>query len=550
MHMKNIFIVVLVVFAGLFVSQSGYCQDEEQSKKLNIKMSQAWLRISDGDYHGALRIYRDLLKEYKTNALLNYRMGECHLELKEYNEALTYFTKAYKLDPEVDTDIKLNLGKVLQYTGKLDKAIKYYYEYKATLKPRQLERHYVNQLLRQSEIAKDILSKPVDVEIENLGTKINSKYVDAAPSITADGQTLIFTSRRPDERGTNIDPATGEYYDDVYISKWNKKDKSWSETKPIPGYINTGGHDANLSISPDGSKIFLYKNIEGETNSGDIYYSELQENGTWGKPMSISNEKYINSSYFESSACITADGNKLFFVSERERVGFGRGDIYVSEKVGNQWGKPQNLGPKINTEYDEIGVFIHPDGKTLFFTSEGHNSIGGYDIFMSVYENDEWSAPINLGYPINSIRDEYHFVLNTEGTTAYISSSREGGTGKIDIYKVDMTKYFNKSSGLSGEKKSALTGPTLSIVKGSVVDNDGKPVQTSIRIKNLSDNIEDKVISSNEKGMYFVTLPADKKYKLIVEDESYKEFEITVKLPKGKDGGTHTEIKHLILNKK
>ena len=542
--MKRIIILFITLF---FITNFNFAQKDKDV--LNIKMSAARLKFLDEDYYGAFRTYRKLHENNSNDALLNFRMGECCVALDDMEEAIPLLEKAYELDSLVNKDLFLLLGQAHQYLGNIGKAIYAYYNYKTRLTPKQLERHQVNRLLRQCLTAKDLMKDPVNVKIKNLGASINSEFTDASPSITADGKTLIFTARRPDTKGGKIDPANDEYYDDIYISTRNNDTKTWNKATQVPGSINSEGHDANLSISPDGKKIYLYKNITGKTRSGDILVSTINDAGEWSMPKSLGAN--INTSYFESSACITADGNTLYFVSERDKDGYGSGDIYLSKREGGQWAKPQNLGPVINSIYDEIGVFIHPDGKTLFFSSNGHNTMGDHDIFMSVYEDDRWTRPVNLGYPINTTKDEIHFILTTDGKTAYISSSRDGGLGKTDIYKIDMSVYFQTYEKIDREIASALSGPAISILKGSVVDAvTSEPVKTNIIVKDIANNV-DNIISSDEKGEYFIVLPADKKYELSVNKRGYKGLNVKFKLPKSKDASdTFVLVKHLFLNKK
>jgi len=524
-------------------------EPDKEKDNITMNMARAWIRFQDEDYYGALRIYRDLYEASPDNALLNYKMGECYVMVKEMKEAISHLKKVEDTDSLAHKDLFLLLGKAYQYEEQLDEAIDAYHKYKQQLKPKQLERHHVNELLRQCITAKELMNNPVNVKIKNMGTNINSKYTDASPSLSADGSTFIFTTRRPETKGGNIEPSNNEYYDDVFLSTWDDNSNSWSKAVNIPGSINTEGHDANTSISPDGKTIFLYKNIEGETKSGDIYTSIKKDDGSWAKPKPL--DKNINSTYFESSACITADGKTLYFVSERIKDGFGNGDIYSARKIGSIWSKPENLGPVINTINDEIGVFIHPDGKTLFFSSNGHNNMGGHDIFMSTIQDDgKWSEPLNLGYPINTPKEEIHFILTTNGQKAYLSSSRDNGMGKTDIYEIDMSKYFESKTDIDKDLASALSGPPLSILKGTVVDSrTSAPVEADITIRNMSSNEKPVIISSNEKGEYFITLPAEEKYEITIEHKGYKPFSTKFKLPKGASE-TYTLVKHLVLNKK
>ena len=546
---KQFITLGLLLTICLSLSLPTFAQKENDKENYTLNMAQAWFRFNEEDYNGALRIYRDLYKHYSDNAQLNLKMGQCFTELNKMDTALSYLNIAIQNDSTIKEEAYFLIGKAYQYIGDLDKAISYFYKYKSKLSPKQNDRDFVNVLLQQCLTAKENMANPVNVKIKNVGTNVNTPYVDACPSITADGKTLIFTSRRPENTGGKIDQYSEDYYDDIYLTTYDEKTKEWSQAKNLGAPINTEAHDANMSISPDGNTIFIYKNVEGVTKSGDIYYSLRKPTGEWSDPKPIDLKKYINSSYFESSACITPDGNTLYFVSEREKEGFGHGDIYYVKKEGKEWGKPVNIGTPINTVYDEIGVYIHPDGKTIFFSSNGHKNMGGYDIFMSSLSDDgKWSEPINLGYPINSTRDEIHFVLGTDRKTAYISSNRDDSYGKYDIYSIDMTYYFRSNKDIPSNIATAISGPPLSILKGKVTDAENNtPIKATIIIKNTADD-KTHITESDENGEYFITLPADVKYEILVKTKGYKNLDVKFKLPKGEDE-TFTMVKHLLLNK-
>jgi len=541
----NIRFLLSVIALGMFLLPlTAFSQKEEADK---IKMAQAWMRYNEEDYRGALRIYRELIKVTPDDAMLNFRMGQCFIEVHLMDSALMHLDKAIQNDTTIRNDAHYLVGQAYQFIGDLSKAIEHYMIYKSKLKPKQNERDYVNVLLQQCYTARENMENPVNVKIANLGTQINSPYVDANPCVSADGKRLVFSARRPENTGGKIDPWTEDYYDDIYISNYDEKSKSWQPAVSIGNPINTDFHDASLSISPDGNTIFIYKNIENVTRSGDIYFSSIKPTGEWSEPKPI-DLKYINTSYFESSASITADGNTLYFVSERKE-GFGQADIYMSKKEGREWGKPINLGPVVNTPYDEIGVFIHPDGKTLFFSSNGHKTMGGYDLFMTTLEEGKWSEPINLGYPINTTRDEVHFVLTADRKNAYISSTREGGYGNYDIYHVDMNYYFRSNKQIPAELATSLSGPPLCILRGTVVDAvTSEPIKANITIRDLNDD-KDNLTNSNDNGEYFITLPADHRIEVEVKVKGYKTLNSKFKLPKSEGGDTPTMIKHLLLNK-
>lgn len=547
-------------------SEWGKRKKKEDNKEsgISVGLARAWVLYNNKDYYGALRIYRDLYKKAPSNANLNYRMGVCFEATNKKDSALFHLNKAIATDSTVNNNAYYYIGKSYQFNEDLDKAIDNYYTFKSKEPKNKTD---VNRLLRQCETAKYMLANPVNVKITNLGPNINTEFVDASPSITADQELLVFTSRRKENVGGKICPSNEQYYDDIYTSKWDDNKKEWAKAENIGAPINTNGFDANLSISPDGQKIFIYKNIEGETGSGDIYVSTFNNDQTWSKPTAfgmpksksfvesslstVNDYKYINSSYFESSASITSDGKTLYFVSERERGGLGFGDIWTSTKVAGQWQKPVNIGPVINTEFDEVGVYIHPDGKTLFFSSEGHNAIGKHDIFISTKnEKGEWSEPINMGYPINTTKDEIHFVLSASKDKAYISSTRPNGFGMIDIYEVDMSKYFKSNKNISNELADKFTSEKMAVLRGSIVDSDsGKPVKAQIQIENTKTK-ESITIHSEDNGNYFATLPVGYQYSVRVISKTHKSFTFKVKMKDDKSKKTPSLTKHIVLNRK
>jgi YHS domain-containing protein len=295
-------------------------------------------------------------------------------------------------------------------------------------------------------------------------------------------------------------------------------------------------HDACLSISPDGKQIFVYKN----ENGGDIYVSKKSASEKWSsaKPM-----EGINSSYWESYASLSTDGKSLYFCSER-KGGQGNGDIWVSKRISkNEWEKPVNLGAIVNSDDDEISVFAHPDGKTLFFSSKGHMNMGGYDIFKTVKnEKGEWSQPENMGYPINSLGDDIDFVLNTETGRAYFSSIRPDGEGAFDIYEIDMSNYGLKAGDVK-EKSN------LSILKGEVISaHDAQKLAVNIKITNKNSGKAETEIHSDEDGNYFIMLPGKNTYELTVEYEGYKPYKLSVDLPLGAHE-VATTIKPIVLER-
>ncbi|MFH0867306.1 MAG: tetratricopeptide repeat protein [Bacteroidota bacterium] len=549
---KSLIILLLTAFViasyssseASAVSKYSEAQSPLGKKKL-FKRMKAYFRYRDADYNGALRIYREIYENNTSDAKICYLMGKCHVQLQNMDEAISFLSKAKKLDPDVAKDLHFLFGEAYQYLGNLDSAIIEYSAYKSSLKGGQLKNNPVVEVLSQTETAKNLMEHPVNVTIKNLGLDINSEFDDGMPSITADGKTLILTSRRPDTKGGGIDPNTGQYYDDIYLATWNDEKNKWNEAEDVEGDLNTTGHDACLSISPDGSTIYVYRNIPKITGSGDIFYSTKRPDGKWTNPKSIA--KPLNSSFFESSACIAPDGSAMYFVSERNGS-LGNADIWRSKKLGkNVWEKPVNLGPVVNTEDDELGVFIHPDGKTLFFTSKGHGSMGGYDVFMTQMKADSsWTDPVNLGYPINSTKDDIYFVMTADGKKAYVASRKDNGYGGADLYEIDMTKY---TFPIKIQGQEATTVETdLSILKGSVIESSAaQQLEAEIIIKDVTSGKETKLMS-DENGDFFVTLAGGKEYEITVDKAGYKKYDEKVTLPFDKDK-TYTLVKLIVLEK-
>jgi hypothetical protein len=254
-----------------------------------------------------------------------------------------------------------------------------------------------------------------------------TKYPEYRPLISADESKLIYTSRMPANSGAKIDPKDGQTFEDIFISY--NKNGSWSTSASVGAPIDTKSHDATAGLSPDGQTLYIYRTNQ----NGDIYQSHFANNA-WGSPSRL--DQKINSGGKESSITMSADGKVMYFISDKIG-GYGMGDIYktVLDDKG-KWTDAQNLGPAINTQYDEQGVYLSPDGLTLYFGSNGHNTMGGYDIFKSTYNSGQWSVPENLGYPINTPGDDVFFVMPNNKKHAYYSSNQSGGTGDMDIYMI------------------------------------------------------------------------------------------------------------------
>ncbi|MBS1650905.1 MAG: PD40 domain-containing protein [Bacteroidetes bacterium] len=481
-----------------------------------------------GKFISALNTFREIEQADKSNGAVLYYIGMCHFSLKDMAKAEEYFKRATEAQTNQNPESFLMLAKVYQIQEFNDKASESVNKFLAIPKTDKDAQAEAKVLLQQCDNAKNFIEKPLNVEVTNLGTDVNSKYDDKNPCITADGKKLVFTSRRPETTNSDVDvEGDGKYFEDIFISAYDSASQKFGKADEVPGSINTKAHDACTSISPDGKQIFIYKNDinDKESRGGDIFVSKVNS-GKWRTPEAIG--KPIASSYWEGGACISPDGKKLFFTSERPG-GYGGSDIWVVDKLNKkEWGKPLNLGAEVNSEFDEAGMFLAPDGKTLFFCSNGPNSMGNYDVFKTVNENGKWTKPVNLGYPINTSAKEGQLTISADARYAYISSDRKGGLGESDIYKIDLKNYAILEK--DGIKKS-FDG--LSILKGTIRDGYEGYGIADVEI-NISDASGTQVAStnSNENGEYFITLKPST-YNLKINKKGFKEIIEKIELKAG-----------------
>jgi outer membrane protein OmpA-like peptidoglycan-associated protein/tetratricopeptide (TPR) repeat protein len=406
----------LVTAVLVFLFSSVFSQDAKTLVAKGDKL------LGKGDYSNALSLYMQVLESQPEDAHLNFKIGLCHLHGEKKTKAISYLEKAYDLDPKIDLDIEYHMGLAYQYDHQYSRAKKFFESFKQ--KNKKLS-DIADHKIAECTIGDSLIHHPTYVEIKNIGNIVNTGFHEYAPLLSADGSTLIFTSNRSTDE---YQIKSGTNFEDIYIT--HKIENGWDEPQKISPEINSSFHDAAASISHDGKTLFLYY----EDGAGDIYTSKL-ENGEWSEPVPLN--KNINlPTFWETSACISADGKKLYFTSNRPG-GEGELDIYVSELDSKgDWGKAVNLGPTINTPMHEDSPYIHADGVTLYFSSDGHPTMGSNDIFKSELKDGKWSKPQNMGYPINSIEYDGFFMMSEDKKTGYFSALREDGMGNSDLYQV------------------------------------------------------------------------------------------------------------------
>jgi Tol biopolymer transport system component len=408
--------------------KNSFENDKEGFKLANNKLKEGEAYFEEEFYEQAIEPFLLAQNFNPNNAILNYKIGFCYLNSESRYKCLEYFKKSFELDREISTDIHYMIAQGFQLNHDFKMAINEYKAYLSTISsdPKNKELVIIERYINQCYNGIQYMNEKPTATVENMGITINSNYNDHSPLITVDESLLVFTSTRENNKKAAID---GQFDEDIFIS--NSKDNQWQFPESIGEPINNPYNNASVGLSPDGQQMLIYN---GDRGNGDIEICYF-EGKSWTSPKTVSDE--INTDFRETSACFSPDGNHIYFVSDRPG-GLGESDIYVSKKNNKgKWDKPKNIGSEINSEFSEETVFMHPDGRTLFFSSQGHRTMGGFDIFKS-QQNDlgVWEEPVNLGFPVNSADDDLCFVLSANGRHGYCSSIRSDSYGGYDIYKI------------------------------------------------------------------------------------------------------------------
>jgi len=441
-------LAVLIAFSAFAQTnvdfkKANFANDREGFDKAlaNLQKADSYFGQGPHRFERALKYYL-LANEFNpSNAYLNNQIGTIYKTLNLPNEALPFFEKAALLDPRYTVEGQKVIALTYHLDMQWDRAVQEYEKYLSMLdaemqKARkqdekdaiQAEKEEIQLRIQQCRNGKEVVKDTVRIVISNLGKSINTKYPEYSAIATEDDRKIFFTSRRSTVTGGEIPPGDVYYYEDVFYSE-RGEDGQWDGARAVPGSINTKDHEGLVAISKDGKKMIIYR----YKNGGDLFESEFDgKNWSAAKPISE-----INSPFRESHAAYSPDGNMLYFVSENIELGAKNRDIfYVVKGADGKWGKPVRLSDDINTPYNEDGVFIESSGKVMYFASQGHNSMGGYDIFKSEWDGEKWGSPVNLGYPANTPADEVFFTVQANGRKAYFDSNRRGGRGEKDIYQM------------------------------------------------------------------------------------------------------------------
>ena len=517
--MKRVLLFIAII--TLHLTTNAQVVDGKVSKEYKKAFNSALGKWYDQNYRAALVEFKVLEDQYPDNAYIKFVIGDCYIySSREKNLAIQYLEKACKSMVEDMTFFDYSdernsvspftamkqLGIAYRINYEFEKAITYFNKYKG-LWGENITEEEKKEVEREIAICKtgiQLVSNPVNIKITNLGSELNSEFPEYAPVVTADEKTIIFTSRRGEgDEGLADDYM---YFEDIYIAS-KKEDDTWGEAYKISENINSPGHEASIGLSVDGQQLLIYSSQED--HDGDIYLSTL-DGDIWSVPQAFGP---VNSADAETHACFNVDGTAVYFTSNRSG-GYGGFDLYKVTKLPNgEWSLPLNLGPTINTEYDETAPFMHPDGITLFFSSNGHETMGGYDIFETTVDEESftWRKPKNVGYPINTTTDDVFYVTSVDASRAYYASEKQGGEGEKDLYLITLV-----------DKKPEEKALTVMTGVFSMGDNKDVPDDAQITVKDAESGEILGIYKPNSKtGKYLFILPPGKTYDVSYEVEGY-----------------------------
>jgi outer membrane protein OmpA-like peptidoglycan-associated protein len=493
----------LLLLALLTLTFSGFAQ--------NKALSDAQKFFSIRNYEQALPLYLDAFAAGVKDPLALYQAATCYLKNPNTNEhfkAIPLLESALADGKGVPLTAHLELGQLYMRDEQLPKGIAALTKYKSLTKTDKKAQSDVDKAIESAHNAAALMSVPRDFKVHQFPGMVNSSFTEYNPVVSADESVMAYTALRPNTGKTR---SGDKFIEEVYIS-YNQSG-SWTEPKVVP--IASDYNVGTAGISPDGQRMLIF--MGGTTDPGNLF--QVTKSGeTWSKPSQVAGT--LNSPFLESTASITPDGKTIYFASDRKGT-LGGLDIWKIEmKSEGVWSAPINLGPEINSKSNEDAPFIHPDQKTLFFTSDGHNSMGGRDIFQSKLVGNKWTNPENMGYPVNTTSNDNYFTLIADGTRAYFSSDRKGGQGAQDIYYLDMPP-------------NSANIP-LTLLKGKILNAEtGKPMPTKMYVvdKETQKKVEFVYNPDIQTGNYLIILPPSKNYDIIIESEGFLPYTLNVNIP-------------------
>lgn len=538
MKSKSLWVfLMLLIPLGIYAQNVEFNKESFPNDKEGLKGAEKNLKTGEKlFFQGGGRTLESLdylLKAHAfnpNNGKVNYMIGQVLLLTNDFPEATPYLEKALELG-HPDPEVYYYLGEAYHLSMEFSQAIEHFALFRQNLTPEELalRRQMIEKRIAECNHGLALRASPARVFIDNLGEGVNSEYDDYSPKLLPGDDQMYFTSRRPLEHNASLDRIDYKYFENILLAE--KANDGWQLIGHAGNTLNPKNHSAVAAISHDGLTMIVYNGNKG----GDLYIAELK-NDRWSKPSRLRNG--INSRHQETSAALSTDGKQLFFISDRPG-GYGGKDIWFTSKDHrDRWHEPINMGPVLNSEYDEEGLYLSHDGQTLYFSSQGHNSMGGFDIFKSSYENGRWESPVNLGYPINTPSNDLFFRPTGDDSMAYFSSMRPDGFGGSDIYSVTFMGVEKplinqmKSEPIASKARpdfsvfldqSSPAIPPMTLLRGRVLDDEtGEPLHANIELyDNEAEELLATFATNPETGAYYISLPGGKNFGISVQAEDF-----------------------------
>jgi outer membrane protein OmpA-like peptidoglycan-associated protein len=483
----------------------------QMAAQTNKSLTEAQRFFGLKNYNAALPKYLEAIQSGIKDPLAYYQTGLCYKVSETVDnqvKGIPYFEQALNLKKDLPPSAYYDLASLYLVDEQLQKAMETFSTYRELVKLDKKALALAERGYQSCQNAIAMMSVPRDFKVNSFPGSVNTSFTEYNPVVSADETVMAFTALRPNTGRTR---SGDKFIEEIYVAY--NKGGSWSEPKVVPLASEYNVGTAGMSV--DGQKMVVF--MGGATDQGNLF--QVTKSGdVWSKPSILAST--INSSGLESTSSFTPDGKVIYFASDRQG-GKGGLDIWkVEMKTGGKWSLPINLGPEINTKDNEDAPFIHPDQKTLFFTSNGHATMGGRDIFKTTLMNGKWTTPENMGYPVNTTANDNYFTLLADGKRAYFSSDRKGGQGAQDIYYLDMPE-------------NSMTIP-LTMIKGRVINSEtGKPMPTKMYVVDAGTKKELEFVYDPDPktGEYLIILPPTKNYDIIIESEGFLPYTLNVNIP-------------------
>jgi outer membrane protein OmpA-like peptidoglycan-associated protein/Tol biopolymer transport system component len=492
--MKKSVLLYLFSLSLAFVRPELISAQESANRKAQQNFEYAQKSLQNRDYDSAAKMLEDAVAADPGFQMALIQLGDIYKLKRDYDQAKAYYGRAVAIPGNTDARLYYSLATAELNTGDYANAKKHLLSFKQnyTGKDQGIVQR-ADKLIKDCDFSVIAMQQPSNYSPLNMGEAINTKDREYFPALTADGSSLIFS-------------RTVNGNEDFYVSR--RQNKTWKTAVPLSDKINTPQNEGAQTITPDGMYLFFTGcNREDGMGSCDLYVSHKNGND-WDKPFNLG--AVVNSSAWDSQPAVTPDGGTLYFVSNRPG-GLGGYDIWKTTlNAGGEWTKPENLGPDINTPYDENTPFVHPDGKTLYFSSDGWPGLGNMDIYFSrKQDNGKWGKPVNIGYPINTFSEETGLMVTPDGLQGMFSSVLKGGFGDMDIYSFSLP---------------ATARPLpITYVKGIVRDAETKAfLEAQVQVVNLkTKEVKFNDFTSAQNGEFLAVMPLGSTYAFNANADGY-----------------------------